>query len=101
VRPRIRTTLYTSDNLPDLRAGAILNKMTDKDKKIIADAEREGYPIFVLTAKDFYSTQAIAGYFKDCLLGGCKQPHLHGIADRVAEFKEWQDANPMKCKIPD
>lgn len=75
--------------------------MNKKTEKIIKDAEREGFPIFVLTAKDYLSVEAIAGYFKDCLHGGCGISHLNGIADRIREFKEWQTDNADRVKFPD
>lgn len=34
-------------------------KMTEKDKKIIEDSEREGIPIFVLTAKDKFTLDTL------------------------------------------
>lgn len=76
-------------------------KMTPKDKKIIEDSERDGIPIFVLTAKDYHSVEAIAGYFKDCVHGGCNFSHLQGVVERFNEFKKWQIDNIKLVKTPD
>lgn len=75
--------------------------MTEKDKKIIEHAEKTGTPIFVLTAKDICSTQAMAAYLTSCISNLCEMNHLEGIVNRIKEFQEWQAANPDKCKIPD
>jgi hypothetical protein len=75
--------------------------MTAKDKKIIADSEATGTPIFVLTAKDLLSWKAINLYRTQCVHNLCKPEHLEGITKRLVEFKAWQKANPDKVKLPD
>jgi hypothetical protein len=42
--------------------------MTKKDEKIIKDAEAQGIPIFVLTAKDLLSVNTIKNYRTDCVV---------------------------------
>lgn len=74
--------------------------MTEKDKKIIEDAEKNGTPIFVLTAKDKNSTATIYDYHDNCITH-CDEKHLTGIAKRIIDFEEWQEANPDKVKFPD
>ncbi len=75
--------------------------MTPRDKKIIEDSEREGIPIFVFTAKDILSAQAIQDYILHCRAKGCNEAHTDGVYDRLLEFQEWQGANPGKVKLPD
>lgn len=75
--------------------------MNKKDQKTINDSEREGIPIFVLTAKDKLSLKAIKEYFTVCSEESCASEHLIGINDRIEEFKWWQENNPDKVKLPD
>jgi len=75
--------------------------MTKKDQKIIADAEREGIPIFVFIAKDKLSINALKSYLNDCNLVECSDDHCAEVIERIAEFQMWQDSNPEKVKIPD
>ena len=74
--------------------------MTDKDKKIIEDAEREGIPIFVLTAKDAISLEVLSYYFDKCGRA-CNINHVEAVGDRLFEFSEWQVNNKDKVKLPD
>lgn len=74
--------------------------MTEKDKKIIEDAEREGIPIFVLTAKDKIALQALIEYRDSCGVI-CSNEHYQGIEKRIDEFAEWESNNLNKMKIPD
>ena len=75
--------------------------MNKKDEKIIKDAEKNKTPIFVLTAKDELSIDALEAYFVECVNVGCDDDHLDGIQDRISEFKYWQQSNESKVKIPD
>ena len=75
--------------------------MNKKDAKIIEDAERDGIPIFVITAKDVCSVEALENYYVDCASEGCSKEHLAGINERTDEFKEWQMNNPDKVHLPD
>lgn len=75
--------------------------MTTKDKKIIEDSEREGIPIFVLTAKDECCIESINRYLSICTILGCDEEHLDGIYARIEEFEEWQNKNQNKVKLPD
>jgi len=74
--------------------------MTEKDKKIIEDSERDGIPIFVFTAKDVNSISPLYSYFGKCMVD-CKKEHLMGILDRMKEFLNWQAENPHRTKLPD
>lgn len=74
--------------------------MTAKDKKIIDDAEKQGIPIFVLTAKDKVSLDTIIAYRSACA-EICSNKHNIGIKARIDEFAEWQELNSDKVKIPD
>jgi len=74
--------------------------MTAKDKKIIEDAEKQGIPIFVLTAKDKVSLDTIIAY-RDACEEICSNEHYRGIEARIDEFAEWQELNFDKVKIPD
>ena len=75
--------------------------MKKKDKKIIEDAERDGIPIFVLTAKDKLSVDAILDYEVHCLRHNCKPEHTNAVHDRLHEFEAWQRDNADKVKLPD
>ena len=75
--------------------------MNKKDQKIIADAEREGIPIFVLTAKDKLSAEALQQYWSACDLESCNPGHIIGVQQRINEFEAWQRANMDKVKLPD
>jgi hypothetical protein len=75
--------------------------MTEKDKKIIEDAEREDIPIFVLTAKDKLSINALSGYEGACKGYNCDPNHILGIGSRKMQFEHWQIKNPDKVKLPD
>ena len=75
--------------------------MTDKDKKIIEDAEREGIPIFVLTAKDMCTVQTLRKYKEICATAGCDKTHVNGIQERIVELDIWGCENPEKMKLPD
>ena len=75
--------------------------MNAKTKKIIEDAERDGIPIFVLTAKDVLSTNTIKDYGVACISTGCSQEHYVDVGRRLVEFKQWQEANASKVKLPD
>jgi len=75
--------------------------MTKKDQKIIADAEREGIPIFVFTAKDKLSAAVLKNYYQLCFSAECTEDHCSGIIARVKELMEWQLNNPSKVKLPD
>lgn len=73
--------------------------MTEKDKKIIEDAERENIPIFVFTAKDVLSFNMLVIYRDAC--EACSKEHCQQIEERIDEFYLWQKNNPDKVKLPD
>jgi hypothetical protein len=75
--------------------------MKAKDKKIIEDAERDGIPIFVLTAKDKVSLETLYDYEENCRRMGCDAKHINGIILRANEFEDWQIDNHDKVKLPD
>jgi PHP family Zn ribbon phosphoesterase len=75
--------------------------MTPKDTKIIADAEKTGTPIFVLTAKDQESLKTLMDYSWNCQKAGCDPSHIDGIANRIKEFSEWQRTHANNVKRPD
>jgi hypothetical protein len=75
--------------------------MTAKDKKIIEDSERDGIPIFVLTAKDSEAPVTLLQYWDNCSYAGCKPEHLLGIKERRLEFEAWQRKYRDRVKLPD
>lgn len=85
--------------------------MTERDAKIIKDSEEQGIPIFVLTAKDKLSLEAIIYYCDMCefILETSNintEPNeadlfIDNLGTRIEEFKAWQLANPSKVKLPD
>jgi hypothetical protein len=82
----------------------LINKnkqMETKTLKIIADAQRDNIPIFVLTAKDKLSIEAIEHYWSICDLDNCEPAHIVGVQQRINDFQAWQSANPDKVKLPD
>ena len=75
--------------------------MNPKTKKIIEDAEREGIPIFVFTAKDLFSIPRLREYKQACFDSKCcPDKHIAGIENRIAEFENWQKLNKDKVKFP-
>ena len=74
--------------------------MTKKDKKIIEDSERDGIPIFVLTAKDRNSLETLKKYLNICI-DTSPNKHVNGIVDRLFEFSDWQIENRDIVKYPD
>lgn len=75
--------------------------MNAKDKKIIEDAEREGIPIFVFTAKDVLSLDVILDYEVKCFRAKCGINHTEGVHERFNEFLNWQKENSGKVKLPE
>ena len=75
--------------------------MTKKDQKILKDAEQKQIPVFVITAKDANSLQALREYLEICVDDGCSLAHIAGIQDRIEEFEKWQAKNIDLVKQPD
>ena len=75
--------------------------MKARDKKIIEDSERDGIPIFVLTAKDLISEKGINLYLTQCKHNLCDKNFCDLVRDRLVEFRLWQKNNPSKVKLPD
>jgi hypothetical protein len=75
--------------------------MTKKDKQLIEDAEKNGTPIFVLSAKDKFSVMVLYEYLSLCKISVCSPEHVGGVQDRIIEFNEWQNSNNKKVKRPD
>lgn len=75
--------------------------MSKKDKKIIENSERESFPIFVLSAKDVCSLDAMRSYYNSCIEQRCSVDHLNAIVERIAEFEAYQEQNCDNVKIPD
>lgn len=74
--------------------------MNQKDRKIIDDAERDGIPIFVLTAKDKCTGPTLQKYFEEVMMESYSESFHVAVIDRIEEFEAWQAANPDKVKIP-
>lgn len=75
--------------------------MTNKDKKIIEDAERYGIPIFVLKGTDLCSLKALISYREECEAEGCSAAHVIGTEARIREFSDFQKNHKRECKLPD
>ncbi len=75
--------------------------MTRKDKKVIDDSEDRGIPIFVITAKDKVSVEAIRSYQKLCENSGCHKVFTESITDKIRDFEDWQRIHPGEVKLPD
>ena len=78
-----------------------IETMTKKDTKIIKDAEQNGTPIFILTAKDELSTDTIQEYMELCGKAGCSKNHIQAVYDRKSEFMRWQNHYQERVKLPD
>lgn len=75
--------------------------MVKKDKQLIEDAEKNGTPVFVLSAKDDVSYFALEAYYNHCVAAKCTKVHCDAVMERIKEFTEWQTSNPDKVKLPD
>jgi len=75
--------------------------MTERDIKIIKDAEEQGIPIFVFTAKDKLSIETLAQYHDWTEEDGCSEEFVKGVDARIDEFANWRNANSDKVKLPD
>jgi hypothetical protein len=75
--------------------------MTDRDAKIIKDAEEQGIPIFVFTAKDKLSPYVLDNYAVDAEKEGCSDTFVNNVIDRLEEFDNWQAEHPNFVKLPD
>ena len=53
--------------------------MKNKTEKILRDAEEQGIPIFVITAKDKASIETLENYYNTCLELDCDINHLDDI----------------------
>ena len=78
-----------------------MSEISKKDQKIIFEAKCNGTPIFVFTAKDALSIDAISEYYLQCKKNGCNSQHIEEIQERIKEFSDWQTQNPAKVKLPD
>ena len=74
--------------------------MTEKNDKIIKDAEKQGIPIFIFTAKDKFALEQLINY-RDSCEADCSNEHYKGIEKRIDEWVDWQDENKDIIKIPD
>jgi len=77
------------------------NTMTEKGKKIIEDAEKNGAPIFIFTAKDRISTLALMSYKIFCQKQHCDKSYIDSIQKIIDEFDTWQEDNTSLVKKPD
>jgi hypothetical protein len=75
--------------------------MTLKDKKIIYDSERRRIPIFVITAKDKVSVEAIKAYKVLCDTFGCDRDFTDSVENKISDFEDWQKCHPDQVKLPD
>jgi hypothetical protein len=75
--------------------------MTKKDKKVIDDSESRGIPIFVITAKDKTSIEAIKAYQGLCEDFGCDRDFFDSVKNKISDFMDWQEANLDQVKLPD
>ena len=74
--------------------------MKKKDEKILKDAEEQNIPVFVFTAKDMLSVQAMMEYRELCKIF-CDQKHVDAVNARIVEFLNWQEKNIDFIDIPD
>lgn len=75
--------------------------MTERDAKIIKDAEEQGIPIFVFTAKDELTVEALGEYRNIAYASDCSNDFIEGVNARITEFDNCQKANLRKLKLPD
>jgi len=75
--------------------------LSSKTAKIIKDAEENGTPIFILTAKDKLAMETLDEYLMLCASNNCTSQHTDDVKNRMDEFEEWQNNNQDKVKLPD
>ena len=94
------TFYYTSETFESMFSEQKYS-ISPKDEKIIADARTNGTKIFVLTAKDKLSVDALEAYKESCENNECDLAHVEGVQSRIIEFLEWQEDHKAQTKLPD
>ena len=76
--------------------------LSERDKKILFETRNTDEPIFIFRAKDILSIFPLKEYERrvEDYAGDDHEFQQH-IATRIAEFKDWQRANPEQIKLPD
>ena len=55
----------------------------------------------IFLAKDNAFPATLEFYLNECMRIGADQEHLDSVARTMRRLKEWRDANPDRCKVPD
>lgn len=81
---------------------AVTSMVNAKARKIIAEADETGEPVFVLRAKDIFSVMLVTQYAETIEKYG-PQDHEFGeaIHDQLNHMRNWQQANPSRVRYPD
>jgi len=69
--------------------------------KMIEECQKNNEPIFVLRAQDLCALHAIREYNRICIHEKVKATQLLGSHKVEFEFRDWQNANQDKVKLPD
>lgn len=70
-------------------------------ESVLKKAREQGVPVFVLVAKDKCTLRAIFSYCAECFKEGCPEHFIFEIDEIYKEFKNWQQSNVDKVKLPD
>lgn len=71
-------------------------EMQDKIKELYGIE----YPLFIFKPTDKLALDALIHY-EDSVCAMCSQPFINKVSNKLAEFRNWQEVNPDKVKIPD
>ncbi len=71
-------------------------------ESILASAQEQDEPVFVMRAKDLFSVPMLYQYLEKVELHGPANLEFHdAIVDLIEEFKTWQKRNQGKVRYPD
>lgn len=58
-------------------------------------------PVIIFRAHDVTTPNILAYYMMQCIKKGSPKRHLHIILATIDAFRDWQEKNPDKLKVPD
>jgi hypothetical protein len=76
----------------------------DKSKRISLDQDKltqlEEYeiPVFILSADDFHSIEALRQYLHRCTVLGFSEEYIDYVKDKLKKFEKWQSKFLAKVK---
>lgn len=60
----------------------------------------EEEPVHIFRARDKFALPALEHYLLICRSGGCNDYQEDGVLSQIKRFKEWQEENASKMKLP-